>query len=122
MNRVWFDQRPGHLRDVVGWWEWHTRWRFSPGRCRECRQPRRQPHKLSCSHRSQQLAPPTPWYVFLGIGVGVTAVDMAIVYILAMTGLPNTAGLWGWITVCAIIMTAFNWLVYVVYRDWQLAR
>ncbi|MGH8883208.1 MAG: hypothetical protein ACRD0P_38675 [Stackebrandtia sp.] len=49
MNRIWFDKRPAYLRDVVGWWDWHTprlsRW--LPWVCRECRLGGGH-HKMNC--------------------------------------------------------------------------
>lgn len=120
MNRTWFDKRPTHLRPVVGWWEWHTRWRFMPGRCRECR-CRKGAHKLGCSRRARTLKP-TPIWVCLLVAVFWGLSNMAFTYILAATGLPQAAGFWTYIGVCVIVLSAFNWLGWHVYLDWQQRR
>lgn len=123
MNRIWFqfDARPAHLRPVVGWWEWHTRWRFTPGRCRVCKQRRDTPHKMDCSRRGQPIKPMPLWLGALVI-VGVGGANFSLVYVLSKTGLPDVTGLWGFLAILAMLAISFNYLFWRAYTDWRQTR
>lgn len=122
MSRIWWDSRPTHLKEVVGWWDWHTPSlsRFVPGRCRECHQ-RHGFHKLSCTAKNKQPPRPTPWYVIVGFILGGVAVNFLIGYVFA-NWMPDMVGLWGWLVVSLIAATSYNVLLYRVYRDWRRVR
>lgn len=72
-------------------------------------------------HRPKHLKP-VPWYVAAGVALAVIAVDYAIGYILANTGLPNVAGLWGWLAISFTLALGYNIFAIREFQDWWRTR
>lgn len=125
MNRIWWDTRPPHLREVVSWWDWHapTLGRFVPFRCRECHIPGGR-HTLSCSIGKDWNSRDTVWWRV----VTILTVNLVLACVAGITlGVqpwwpPATWSWWvAWVA-SVVVFVSLPFLAAKFLRDWWAPR
>lgn len=125
MNRIWWDKRPPHLRDVAGWWDYHLPRiaKILPFRCRECHTFEWRPHKLSCATGKDLAGREVVMWRAILIVVFTLAVAVVLAFALGYSPWKPNTPIW-WILWLAeiLLVAALPFIVGKYLRNWWMPK
>lgn len=125
MNRIWWDKRPTHLRDVAGWWDYHlprVARALQPFRCRECHAWEWRHHKMSCATGRDLDTRQVIFWRTMVIIAGVLGSEVAFLAWVLAPMTPLTPLWWTLFTLSFVYSITAPFVLGRVLRNWWMPR